>query len=34
MLVAHTYDPRYSGGRIRRITVPGQLREVVQETLS
>jgi hypothetical protein len=33
-LVAHAYNPSNSGGRIKRIIVQSQPREIVGETLS
>jgi hypothetical protein len=32
--VAHTYNPSYSGGEVRRIKVQSQPRQIVFETLS
>jgi hypothetical protein len=32
--VAHTYNPSYSGGRIRRIKIGSQLWQIVLNTLS
>jgi hypothetical protein len=34
VLVAHAYNPSNKGGRDRRITVGGQPRQIIHETLS